>query len=267
MSVLDALRSSTSASATLPAGPPPLPADVERRGKSEKLAAILRASHFFEECAAGSPRAMELLVTASRLRELRAGDSLWREGEVATRFHVIGHGLVAVRRSLASGAEVILAIFGARESLGDTAALEGATYPADAVVLSATASVVSVDAAVVRACCAQHPLVAEALAQALCRHAAVLRKKVEILAAGSVRARLAHLFVHLAERFGATRGDGTVAVPVALPRTMIASLVSARVETVIRALRPWERSGLVVTRKDGFVVQDPAVLAAYVARG
>ena len=172
-----------------------------------------------------------------------------------------------VRRSLASGAEVIVAIFGSRENVGDTAALEGSRYPADAVVTSEVATVIKVDAQRVLEQSALCPALALALQQALCRHAAALRTKVEILSAGTVRARLANLFLHLASRFGDDLADGTVAVPVALSRTTLASLVSARTETVIRALRPWERAGVVVTDGGRFVLGDLPALTACAAEG
>lgn len=232
-----------------------------------RIAAILRASHFLRALPPDAQAVVEQLAASARLRELRAGEHLWREGDLASGFHVIGQGLITVRRSLASGAEVIVAIFGARENVGDTAVVESACYPADAVVTSETATVIRLDAQLVRKCSARCPELAAALQQALCRHAAALRTKVDILAAGTVRARLANLFLHLAARFGEVLADGTVVVPVALPRTTLASLVSARTETVIRALRPWETSGLVVTRDGAFLLSDTAALAAYAAEG
>lgn len=229
-----------------------------------RVAALLRTSHFLR----GVPApVIDKLAAHATVRDLAVGARLWREGDVATGFHVIASGLVTIRRSLASGAEVIVAIFGSRENVGDTAALEGSRYPAEAVVTSEAATVIKVDAQRVLEQSALCPALALALQQALCRHAAALRTKVEILSAGTVRARLANLFLHLASRFGDELADGTVAVPVALSRTTLASLVSARTETVIRALRPWERAGVVVTDGGRFVLGDLATLTACAAEG
>ncbi|MBK9035737.1 MAG: Crp/Fnr family transcriptional regulator [Myxococcales bacterium] len=246
-----------SALAPLPLASPPPPAGA-------RLVALLRTSHFLRTV---PPPVIERLAGRASARGLVAGAHLWREGDRATGFHVIVHGLVTVRRTLASGAEVIVAIFGPRENVGDTAALEDARYPADAVVTSDTATVIRLDAQRVLEQSALCPALSLALQQALCRHAAALRTKVEILAAGSVRARLASLFVHLASRFGDELVDGTVAVPVSLARTTLASLVSARTETVIRALRPWERDGVVVTGPGGFILGDLPALTACAAAG
>lgn len=244
--------------------PAPVPVLTPPASTASRLVALLRSCHFLR----GVPvEVVERLAAQATLRELPVGARLWREGDVATGFHVIVAGLVTVRRSLASGAEVIVAIFGSRENVGDTAALEGSRYPAEAVVTSDVATVIKVDAQRVLEQSALCPALALALQQALCRHAAALRTKVEILSAGTVRARLANLFLHLAARFGDELADGTVAVPVALSRTTLASLVSARTETVIRALRPWERAGVVITEGGRFVIGDLPTLTACAAAG
>lgn len=250
--------------------PPELPAGRRRTPRStppppgDRTAALLRTSHLLGEVPA---QAIERLATTARVRELTAGDLLWREGDRPTCFHLIAQGLVTIRRHLASGSDVIVAIFGSRESVGDTAAVEGTPYPAEAVVTSDHATVVRLDAPTLldlSTCC---PELAAGLHQSLCRHTGALRTKVEILAAGSVRARLAHLFVHLAGRFGDELADGTTMIPLALSRTALASLVSARTETVIRLLRPWEADGLLVTRDGAFYVSDLRVLSAFAAEG
>jgi CRP-like cAMP-binding protein len=135
------------------------------------------------------------------------------------------------------------------------------------VVLSETASVVWLDAEELRARAARASELALALQGSLCRQSAALRAKVEILGAGSVSARLANLFVQLAARFGDEREDGHLIVPIALSRAALASLVSARTETVIRTLRPWEDDGLLATRADGFVLADPRALRAIADEG
>lgn len=261
---------SSSDVSTYPSGPPArVHAGLRpvRGVTTARICGLLRASHFLRGLPPQAQGAVEQLAVNARLRELRAGEHVWREGDVATAFHVIGHGLITVQRLLPSGSEVIVGIFGARESVGDTAVIEGARYPAAAVVTSEAAEVVRLEASEVQRCAALYPALAGALQQALCRHAAVLRTKVEILAAGSVRARLAKLFLHLAARFGEELEDGTVVVPVALSRTTLASLVSARSETVIRALRPWEQSGVVVTRAGAFHLSGTSALAACAAEG
>lgn len=225
---------------------------------------LLRTSHLLRE--APSSVLAELSTHAS-IRELHADDTVWREGDHARAFHVIGRGLIRCRRHLKSGSEVSIGIFGPRESIGDTATLEDRAYPADAVVVSEDAVVAAIPSRVVLELSTIEPAVATALQQALLRHSRALHTKVLIMSAGSVRARLANLFLHLAERFGEESSDGATVVPLSLSRGALASLVSARAETIIRALRPWEKDGVVVTTGEGFRLADLSALRACVDEG
>jgi len=79
---------------------------------------------------------------------------------------------------------------------------------------------------------------------------------------------LVNYLVGVQESFAVVvRRDRTVVVPLALSRTTLASLVSARTETVIRALRPWEKDGVLATRDGAFRIDDVATLEACAAEG
>lgn len=238
-----------------------IPSPVPPLGRAH---ALFRDAHLL---AGVPPTVLAELAARGTVRELGGGEPVWREGDRAQAFHVIGRGLIRCRRHLRSGSEVTLGIFGPRESIGDTAALEDAPYPADAVVVSEDAVLLAIPSQPVRELSLREPALAHALQRALLRHTEALRTKVAIMAAGSVRARLANLFVHLAARFGERCADGTTLVPLSLSRGALASLVSARTETVIRALRPWEKSGVVVTTADGFVLTQLDALRACADEG
>lgn len=236
-------------------------AEIDVRGSLDeepkqrtRIGSLLAASYLFRNC---PTPLLTSIASQARLLDLVAGDSLWHEGDRATSFHVINCGLVSIQRTLASGATTIQGIFGGRESVGDTAALlVDGTYPMDAVAMTREVSVVRLSAVVVRAAIRRCPELAASLQASLLRHCAELRAKVDILSAGSVGARLALLFLHLAARFGDQADDGSLVVPLALSRTMLASLVSARPETVVRAMQPWQRAGIVETSRRGFVIHD-----------
>lgn len=225
---------------------------------------LLRSSHLLRDA---PPAVLAELSARASVRELHADDTVWREGDLAHAFHIIGRGLIRCRHHLKSGSEVSIGIFGPRESIGDTAALEERAYPADAVVVSEDAVVVAIPSRAVLELSTIEPAVATALQQALLRHGAALRAKVAIMSAGSVRARLGNLFLHLADRFGEVESGGVTVVPLSLSRSALASLVSARTETIIRALRGWEKDGLVVTTGQGFRLADLAALRACVDEG
>lgn len=201
----------------------------------------------------------ELLTEFARRtwsRTLRAGERLWRAGDPAIHFTLIQSGLVKIVRHLPDGAEAIVALFGPRESLGETAVLERQPYPADAVVASESATVLRIDAAPVLAAMETHPSVTAAMNRALLDHTRALNDKITVMSAGSVDQRLATLFLLLNDRFGDEREDGTTVVPVRLSRQELSRLIGATVETVIRTMSRWKKAGIMETHTDGFLLYD-----------
>lgn len=221
--------------------------------------ARLRRGCFFHELSDAAARELGEAATTVRLS---AGDRLWRAGEPARFFALIERGLLLISMPRPDGDAATLGLFGPRECVGLAAALdEHATFPADAVALTSSLEALVVPAAVTRAVTARDPSCATAMREALLEHTRALRAKIEILSAGKVPSRLASLLSYLAQRFGDEREGGEVFIPIALSRPMLAQLVSARPETVIRTLTRWRKEGLVLADDEGFVVEAPKRLA------
>jgi CRP-like cAMP-binding protein len=226
------------------------------------LASRLRASRLF---GALDPSWLERFAREATLRHLVEGELVWRTADPAVAFTVIQRGLVQIVRPTPGGERATLGVFGPHESIGDVAVLEGAPYPADAVALSPSVEVIRVPAGPVLAAHEADAALARALQRSLLEHTRALRSKIDILSAGGVPARLAALLRHLADRFGDELEDGTVFVPVPLSRAALASLVSARVETVIRVMSRWQKAAAVRSTDDGFALDLAALDEA--ARG
>jgi CRP-like cAMP-binding protein len=180
---------------------------------------------------------------------------LWRAGDRATSFTIIVHGLVEILRPGREGGGTILAIFGPRESIGDMAALEMGSYPADAIALT-NVEMLALPAPTVIEAMRGHPEVADSVNRSLVEHTRALQEKIKIVTAGPVAQRLATLLLHLVGRFGDELDDGSLIVPVALSRSELARVVDATVETTIRAMSRWNKQGIVGTVPEGFVVRD-----------
>lgn len=201
-------------------------------------------------------------------RTLRRGAKLWSRGDTCEHVTIVEEGLVRVGRAGPDGNFSVLGLFGPGDAVGLAAALEPTTrYPADAAVVSASARISRVSASEVRSAMASDPALAAELQRALLHHTRVILAKISVTGAGSVRARLATLFMQLADRFGVEReADGRTTLALALTRVTLAGFVEARVETVIRTLSSWRRDD-VLRSADGCLVLDYAALAAIAAAG
>lgn len=222
----------------------------------------LRGARLF---AGAGDELIERLAQATTRRSLRRGEHLWRAGDEATSFHVITSGLVKICRPEGPGPATILGLFGPRESVGDVAVLSQGAYPADAIVASDQAEALRIDRNTVLAAMGHAPALSASIHRSVVQHTQILHQKIQVLSAGPVERRLATLLLHLAERFGDEMEGGEVVVPVALSRTELANLVGTTMETTIRTMSRWQRSGLVETNDDGFVVRRPAELGAIAA--
>lgn len=217
---------------------------------SPPLAPSIRAYSLF--AAAAAPSLARIEASLSR-RTLRSGENVWWMGDPAVHVTIVERGLVKIARPGAHGTASIIGLFGPREPIGLPAAMEGTTYPADSVVISATAQIVQVSAAVVRQEASADREIASALQNAFLAHTRILLAKIEVTSAGSVEQRLATLLLRLGDRFGeAGKQAERIAVPVALTRATLAGIVNARVETVIRTLSVWRASNIWQSTDDGF---------------
>ena len=136
------------------------------------------------------------LAAETHARRYHEGEAIWRAQDPATHFVLIHRGLVQILRGGAS--PTVLALFGPRESIGDTAAIEGTGYPADAVALSPFVEVLLVPAPPVREAMEKDASLAASIRQALLAHGRALHAKIDVLSAGEVPARLATLLLVLA---------------------------------------------------------------------
>jgi CRP/FNR family transcriptional regulator, nitrogen oxide reductase regulator len=205
---------------------------------------------------------LERLANAATSRSLSRGDFLWKSGETARALTVIRSGLVKVVRSGARGRAAICGLFGPPQSVGDVAALKGIAYPADAIVATETATLISIPREVMLSSSQQNPQLAMAIAFGMHTQVAALHTKIDVLSAGSVESRLAMLLLRLYDQLGDDFEDGTSTIPVTLSRRELADLVSTSFETAIRVMTRWDREGVVTTEPSGFTVHDMDALRA-----
>lgn len=186
---------------------------------------------------------------------LRGGEQLWKRGDPAEHFYVVLRGVLELqRRRSGSDDTTLIALFGPGESPAIPVALEQGRFIADAFAATGELEMIRVRATPVLAALPSNVALALAMNRALLDHCRLLHSKIDVMVAGPVRSRLAGFFLDLVERFGDEYADGRYHVPVSLSRHQVATYVGARVETVIRCCSAWQKSGLLATTPDGFVL-------------
>lgn len=204
--------------------------------------------------------ALEEIAKTATQQRLRRGEAVWRSGEAASSFVLVGLGLVKVLMPGGPSRDLVLGLAGPGESVGDAEALEAGCYDADAFALTEAAIVVRVPREVMLPALEKSGSAALALAIGLGRSGAVANRRLALFTA-SAEERLATTLMELGERFGDEMEDGSTLIPLRLTRAELAALVGTTVETTIRTLSRWSREGLVSTGDCGLTVHDAVGLA------
>jgi CRP-like cAMP-binding protein len=216
---------------------------------------LLRSSTLYRQVSAED---QQRLARVSLAKSYDKGDTLFAEGDAPDFLYTIVSGRVKVVKTLPSGKEIILEIFGPGDPVGAVVAFEGRPYPASAVAIEPSDCIL-VRRAELFSLIEHHSGFARALLSGMALRIVELTRRIPEVAGGRVETRFAHLFLKLSDRLGQDR-DGGRFVPLALTRQELADLAGTTPETCIRLMSRWGKDRVVVTERDGFLVRDRAAL-------
>lgn len=223
---------------------------------SERIVAAVHSLPFFRGLPAGEREAFERIAT---LKDLGRGDVLWNAGDPADALTLIVKGRVKIVRH-GGASDMILEIFGPGEPVGAVAVYNRMKYPASAIALEPT-TVLQVPARDYFELLERHPDLSRSLISEMTRLYMGLTRKLEENRSQRVEARIAQLFLSLAERMGRDE-EGGRSIPMMLSRQEVAEMVGTTVESSIRVLSRWGRDGLLITGRGRFVIPSCDALRA-----
>jgi CRP-like cAMP-binding protein len=198
------------------------------------------------------------LAEVSIVRSYAKGEALFREGDASEFLYTILSGRAKVVKSIPSGKEVILEIFGPGDPIGAVVVYEGRPYPATAIAIETT-SCLLVRRAPFFGLLEGHPTLVKGFILGLTQRIVELTRRIPEVAGGRVETRFAHLFLKLADKVGRPGPEGTF-IPMALSRQELADLTGTTIETCIRIMSRWGKEGTVRTEKEGFLLLDRPAL-------
>lgn len=206
-----------------------------------------------------TPAQLEELRALSGTRRLRRGVTLFAEGDRSDSVAYVLAGRVKVSYHTRAGDEVMLAVHGPGQLLGELSAIDGRPRSASVTTLEPV-EVLVISAADFHAFISDHPDVGLGLLRMLTsRLRDADRKRVEFGAHDTV-GRVASRLLELAERFGEPGTDG-VTVELPLTQEELAGWVGASREGVSKALRTLRERGVVSTGRRRIVIRDSDALA------
>jgi CRP/FNR family transcriptional regulator len=207
------------------------------------------------------PEATRHLLRQSSINNCKINEIVWSSGDPSNYFVTILNGTMTVSRSNDQGDENTLGVFGPGDVIGLSAVLRGSPFPATARSCSSATEILKISSSAIHLSTVAPDFNSEQsaldlwLQNLVLAHERILQDKIQIIGAGSVPDRTRELMRSLVRRFGNETDGHENFIPLALTKTLVAKLVGARVETVIRLLRSWEKAGALEMTRQGIYIR------------
>jgi CRP/FNR family cyclic AMP-dependent transcriptional regulator len=196
----------------------------------------------------------EQLRALGVVRQFPRGTALFHQDQVADRALVVLSGYVKLSSIDDEGREVVLAIRGPGDLIGELGALDGRPRSATAISLDAVTAL-AVPATAFKAFLAAHPQAAfEIISMLSTRLRDADRKRVEFTAQDSL-SRVAARVLELSERFGDPVEDG-VRIELPISQEELAGWTGCSRDSVVKALQTMRGLGWIETQRKQITVRD-----------
>ena len=218
----------------------------------------------FSAAAAGGGLAAALRTQGIK-RSFPRGHALFTEGDLGERVFLIESGWVTLRSAGPDGEEMILALRGPGEVVGEMSAFDGAPRTATALAVDQVEAVVA-PARSVAAALEKDVAAANDFARILvARLRESDRQRVEFTVLDTL-ARVARRLIDLADRFGQPTAEG-VKVELPLSQEELASWCGASREATVKALRTLREVGGITTGRRMVTLHDREALERHARMG
>lgn len=190
-----------------------------------------------------------------RRRSLRAGSTLFMEGDDPADLMIIETGDVKLTTTSSNGREVVLDVLGPDELLGELSAIDGVARSASAIALT-DVEVISVPVDRFLAFLREHPVAMGALLAVVVRRLrSSNRRQLEFSTSDSL-GRVCARLDELATRYGTSDDSSSVRIELQITQTELAQWCGLSREAVVRALRKLCELGWLSTSGGTITIDD-----------
>lgn len=209
-----------------------------------------------------APEQLEAVAGRMHERLVSAGADIITQDGPGDAVFVVAEGSVKVFRRRPDGGDVILAVLGAGEVIGEMSAAHALERWAGVTALE-DSRVLWLDGGSFRELLEEMPSVRVGLTELLCRRLRLADARLEALAALDVEGRVAWVLLALAEDLGEPKPGGGTRIPVPLTQGDVAAMTGAsrvRVNQVLAKFR--EHGWVTLDGRRRISVRDDAALRA-----
>lgn len=200
------------------------------------------------------PIEIDRLAAVATTATYEAEQWVFRQGEPGNAAMSVIRGRVRVSTRSAEDREVVLAVLGQGEFLGEIATIDGGDRTADAVAMEPTELlVIGRDAFV--SFLERNPQASLRLLRLFCERFRWTDEAISDLNIFNLRPRLAKRLLSLCEQYG-DHQQNALRVALRLPEKTLAGMMGSTREAVRRQLRQWAEAGLIEFDEEGLLVRD-----------
>jgi CRP/FNR family transcriptional regulator, cyclic AMP receptor protein len=200
------------------------------------------------------------LGTLLRYKRTSAGTEIIRANQPGGNAYIILDGSVKIHIDQPDGSDVILAILGAGELVGEMSLADSLGRSATVVTLE-PATLLSIDRVTFWASLKEMPTMTYNLVSILSRRLRLANLHTQSLARLDVQGRVAAQLLAFAREYGEAAPNGDVLIPLRLTQSDLASMVGASRVRVNQALGFFKQRNYISIDHDRYItVQDPDAL-------
>jgi CRP/FNR family cyclic AMP-dependent transcriptional regulator len=210
-----------------------------------------------------TPAQLDWVAQHAHRRVFSAGTNVLTAEQPGEAVYVILHGTVKIHVEQGDGRDVILAILGAGDLLGEMSLIDSIGRSASALTLE-NSLMLWMDKQSFNQLLDEFPPVARNLVRILSARVRLSDQLIQALATLDVYGRVARQLLAFAERYGRPSTDGKICIPIALTQSDIADLVGASRKRVNQVMVAFKGQDLISIDTEGHIVlYDREGLARY----
>lgn len=205
------------------------------------------------------------VIAHATSQRIPQGEAVFRQGEIAKSFFVLLHGRLKVVKVAPDGSQFVVRFVNPGDLYGIAKALRRPDYPATALALVDSVTLVWPNA-VWDELVAANPAFAGNVMQTMGQRLDEVHTRLKELSTEEVASRVAHTLLRLVTQSGREAKEGVV-FDFPLTQQDIAEASGTTLHSVSRVFSTWEKAGLVSTGRRKIVVHDVKGLAALAGAG
>ena len=186
--------------------------------------------------------AIQSLSSSVSVRVFEPGNDLMSVDHGSDAAYLILQGTVKVHVEEADGTEVLLAILGPGELLGEVSLLDGRTPSATVTALDHT-ECLAMNFSAFREAIRTVPLLAYNFARTLAARLRLSNNQIQALASLNVENRVARQIMAFADRYGQPQPGGAIQIPIRLTQSDLSHIIGASREQTNRVLVSYRNRG------------------------